>query len=96
MMNAAAPSVGGDRIAPIPAAASMPPACSRGYPARCRTGQATEPRLTAVAVPEPDTVPSRKPDSVTVRPGAERDRRKVAKLMSMKNRPAPVASRTAP
>ena len=49
-----------------------------------------------MAVPEPDTVPSRKPDSVTVRPGAERDRRNVAKLMSMKNRPAPVASRTAP
>jgi hypothetical protein len=30
MMNAAAPSVGGDRIAPIPAAASIPPAFSLG------------------------------------------------------------------
>ena len=30
MMNAAAPSVGGDRIAPMPAAASMPPAGSFG------------------------------------------------------------------
>ena len=30
MMNAAAPSVGGDRIAPMPDAASIPPACSRG------------------------------------------------------------------
>ena len=30
MMNAAAPSVGGDRIAPIPAAASTPPPSSFG------------------------------------------------------------------
>ena len=30
MMNAAAPSVGGDRIAPMPDAASSPPAFSLG------------------------------------------------------------------
>ena len=56
----------------MPAAARMPPPLSRGYPARRRTGQATLPSETAVAVPEPDTVPSRKPASVTVRPGAAR------------------------
>src|SRR5918996_5890829 len=79
MMNAAAPSVGGDRIAPMPAAASMPPAFSFGYPARRRTGHVTDPRLTVVAVPEPETVPRRNPANVTVRPGAARDRRNAAK-----------------
>ncbi len=46
-------------------------------------------------MPEPDTEPSRKPDSVTVRPGAERDLRKAVNDRSMKKRPAPVASSTA-
>src|SRR6266536_2678428 len=96
MMNAAAPSVGGDRIAPMPDAASRPPAFSRGYPARRRIGHVIAPRLTVVAVPEPDTVPSRKPDSAAVRPGAVRDLRNVAKLRSTKNVPAPDADSTAP
>src|SRR5438132_8909056 len=78
MMNAAAPSVGGDRIAPMPDAASIPPAGSGGYPARRRIGHDTVPSDTAVAVPEPDTVPRRKPASVTVRPGAVRLRLKAA------------------
>ena len=56
----------------------------------------TEPRLTAVAVPEPDTVPSRKPDIATVRPGALRELRNVEKDRSMKNFPAPAMSSTAP
>jgi hypothetical protein len=61
-----------------------------------RIGHETAPRLTAVAVPEPDTVPRRKPLSVTVRPGAVRERPNTEKLKSMKKRPAPVASSTAP
>ena len=44
-----------------------------------RIGQVIEPRLTAVAVPEPETVPSRKPDRTVVRPGAVRDLRNAAK-----------------
>jgi hypothetical protein len=54
------------------------------------------PRLTVVAVPEPDTVPSRKPDSAAVRPGAVRERRNAAKLRSTKNVPAPDDASTAP
>src|ERR687894_2857885 len=95
MMNAAAPSVGGERIAPMPAAASIPPAYSAGYPARRKIGQVTDPRLTVVAAPDPDTVPSRNPDSATVRPGAVRERPSVASERSMKNRPAPERSSTA-
>ena len=59
-------------------------------------GQVTEPRLTVVAVPEPETVPSRNPASVTVRPGAALDRRNAARDRSMKNLLAPEASSTAP
>jgi hypothetical protein len=59
--------------------------------------QATDPRVTVVATPDPDTVPSRKPARVAVRPGAAADRvPKAAKLTSMKNRPAPEYSSTAP
>src|SRR5918993_3887052 len=96
MMNAAAPSVGGERIAPIPAAASTPPPASRGYPLRCRIGQATEASVTVVAVPDPETVPRRNPASVVVRPGLVRDWPKAAKLTSIKYFPAPEYSRTAP
>ena len=69
MMNAAAPSVGGERIAPMPEAARIPPPSSFGYPALRSSGQATEPSVTVVATPEPETVPSRKPASALVRPG---------------------------
>src|SRR5689334_1188116 len=96
MMNAAAPSVGGDRIAPMPDAASNPPAFSLGYPAFFSIGHVTAPSDTVVAVPEPETVPSRNPAVAAVRPGAVRDFRKAAKLMSTKNFPAPEAFSTAP
>jgi hypothetical protein len=50
-----------------------------------------------VATPDPDTVPSRNPARVVVRPGAAAERvPKAAKLTSMKNRPAPEYSSTAP
>lgn len=96
MMNAAAPSVGGERIAPTPAAASIPPARSAGYPARRRIGQVTAPMLTVVAAPEPETVPSRNPEATAVRPAAVRERRNAAADSSTKNRPAPEMSSTAP
>jgi hypothetical protein len=59
-------------------------------------GQVTAPTLTAVAVPEPETVPSRKPAATAVRPAAPRERRKAATDRSTKNRLAPDRSRTAP
>src|SRR5918912_2426510 len=96
MMNAAAPSVGGDRMAPTPDAASIPPARSAGYPARRRIGQVTAPTLTVVAAPEPDTVPSRKPAATAVRPAALRERWNAATDRSTKNAPAPDSSSTAP
>ena len=84
-------------MAPIPAADRTPPPGSGGYPARRSTGQATDPRMTVVATPDPETVPSRNPARVAVRPGAAADRvPKAAKLTSMKNRPAPENSSTAP
>ena len=43
---------------------------SVGYPARRSIGHDTEPSMTVVATPLPDTVPSRNPASVTVRPGS--------------------------
>ena len=69
MRNAAAPSVGGDSSAPMPAADSIAPAVSAEYPARRRIGHATDPSITVVATPLPETVPSRKPATVTDRPG---------------------------
>ena len=56
----------------------------------------TAPTLTAVAVPEPETVPSRKPAATAVRPAALRDLRNAATDRSTKNRPAPERSSTAP
>src|SRR5918999_2043872 len=98
MRNAAAPNVGGERSAPIPAADRMPPLVSAVYPARRSIGQATEPSVTVVATPLPDTVPSRKPATVTLRPGAAADRERpiAASDQSMKNLPAPEYSRIAP
>lgn len=52
--------------------------------------------LTVVAAPEPETVPSRKPEATAVRPAAVRERRKAAAESSTKNRPAPERSSTAP
>ena len=96
--NAAAPSVGGDSSAPIPAADSIAPATSGRKPARRRSGHATDPSITVVATPLPETVPNRKPASVTVRPGAagDRDRPIAAMAQLMKNAPAPDCSSTAP
>ena len=96
MMKAAAPSVGGDMMAPIPAAARTAPPCSFGYPALRSSGQEMPPRVTVVATPEPDTVPSRKPARVTVRPGPDFDCPKAENDRSMKNRVAPEAPSTAP
>ena len=96
MMNAAAPSVGGERIAPMPDAAMMPPPWSLGYPALRSSGQATLPSVTVVATPEPDTVPSRKPATALVRPGPVRERPNAANEISTKKRAAPENSSTAP
>ena len=54
--------------------------------------------MTVVATPLPDTVPRRNPATVTVRPGAapECDRPIAAIDQSMKKRPAPERSSTAP
>jgi hypothetical protein len=82
----------------MPAAERIAPATSGRYPARLRSGHDTEPSMTVVATPLPDTVPSRKPATATVRPGAapDCDRPMAAIDQSMKNRPAPDCSRTAP
>src|SRR5262245_35193052 len=98
MRNAAAPSVGGEMSAPMPAADRIAPATSGRYPAPRRSGHATDPSITVVATPLPETVPRRNPATATVRPGAapERDRPMAAIDQSMKKRPAPDRSRTAP
>ncbi len=98
MRNAAAPSVGGERIAPMPDAASIAPAVSGANPTRRSTGHATDPSVTVVATPLPETVPSRNPASVTERPadlaGLRPRDNDIAK--SRKNVPAPDRSSTAP
>src|SRR5688572_9708706 len=100
MRNAAAPSVGGESSAPMPEAASIAPAVSAPKPTRFKIGQATEPSVTVVATPDPETVPSKNPASVTDRPAAAaglapRDDA-IASEKSRKNFPAPEYSRTAP
>src|SRR3712207_7221368 len=45
----------------------------------------TDPSVTAVAVPEPETVPSKNPASVVVRPGPAREPPKAAKLTSIRS-----------
>ena len=54
--------------------------------------------MTVVATPDPETVPSRKPEATTARPGAEGEGflPNRAKAQSMKNFPAPPRSSTAP
>ena len=52
--------------------------------------------MTVVATPEPETVPSRKPASVVVRPGPVRLEPNAACDSSTKNRAAPEYSSTAP
>src|SRR6478736_26574 len=98
MRKAAAPSVGGERIAPMPAADKMAPPTAGRYPARRSSGHETDPSITVVATPLPDTVPRRKPARVTVRPGAapDRDFPISASAQLMKKVPAPEASSTAP
>src|SRR5271167_2265449 len=66
--KAAAPRTGGDRMAPMPPAASNPPASFLPYPALASIGYATEPRVTVVATPDPDGPPSRKDESTIARP----------------------------
>ena len=56
----------------------------------------TDPSVTVVATPEPDTVPSRKPASVVVRPGPVRDRPNAAYEMLDEELAAPEYSSTAP
>src|SRR6476646_1655603 len=96
MMNAAAPSTGGERIAPRPPAASSPPAASFWYPDFASIGHATEPIVTVVATPDPDGPPSRNDDSTTVRPAPACLPPIAAKLKSRKNLPAPDCCRNAP
>ena len=90
--------VGGARMAPMPAADRMPPPTSAENPARRSSGQATAPSVTVVATPLPETVPRRKPEMVTVRPGpaplAERPNADIVQVM--KNWPAPEWARIAP
>jgi hypothetical protein len=82
----------------MPDAASMAPAVSAAMPTRFITGHATDPSVTVVATPLPDTVPSRKPASVTERPaeraGLPPRENDIAKLR--KKVPAPDRSSTAP
>ncbi len=69
--KAAAPSTGGDRMAPRPPAgqqAARRRSCHS--PPRVMIGQATVPMVTVVATPEPDGPPSRNDDSTTARPAA--------------------------
>src|SRR5512143_4300757 len=96
MRKAAAPSTGGERIAPIPPAERSPPAASLLYPAFASIGYATEPRVTVVATPLPEGPPRRKEASVTVRPAPVGFPPIAAKEKSMKNLPAPENSRKAP
>src|SRR5262245_14125941 len=98
MMNAAAPSAGGQMMAPMPAAERIAPAMSGLYPPRLSIGHATDPSVTVLATPLPDTVPSRRPATVTARPGPAPppDVPTAAIDHSRKNLPAPEAPRTAP
>src|SRR3979490_1375168 len=87
--KAAAPSTGGDRIAPSPPAASNPPAAFFSQPARPIIGYATAPLATVVAAPAPDGPPSRNEESTTVRPALLGLPPIIANEKSMKNLPAP-------
>src|SRR5215470_3019694 len=88
MMNAAAPSTGGERIAPSPPAASNPPAASFPYPDFSSMGHATDPIVTVVATPDPDGPPSRNDASTTARPALVGFPPSSEKEKSRKNFPA--------
>src|SRR5688500_12057415 len=94
--KAAAPSVGGERMAPMPPAESTAPADSLLEPALRSIGQATDPSVTVVATPLPETVPSRKPAPVVAPPAPDARRPVAANEKSRKNLPAPENSSTAP
>src|SRR5215213_1559622 len=97
MRNAAAPSVGGTMIAPMPPEERIAPATCGGYPARFNSGQATDPSVTVVATPLPDTVPRRRLASVVARPGLAPLVPRIALIAhSRKNAPAPERCSTAP
>src|SRR5262249_53021589 len=96
MRKAAAPSTGGEMIAPRPPAASRPPAAFLPYPALTSIGYATEPSVTVVATPEPEGPPRRKEASTTVRPALVDFPPIAEKEKSMKNLPAPEYCRKAP
>src|SRR3989304_10640713 len=96
MRKAAAPSVGGESSAPIPAALRMAPPVSALYPAFFKSGHATDPSITVVATPLPDTVPSRKPASVTVRPGPAPDRERPMAAIAQVMKKAPAAEDSSP
>src|SRR5215210_9483500 len=87
--KAAAPSTGGDRMAPSPPAARSPPAAFLLKPAFASIGAATVPIITVVATPDPDGPPRRNDASTTVRPAPVRRPPIAAKLQSRKNLPAP-------
>src|SRR4029453_11334711 len=69
--NAAAPSTGGERMAPRPPAARSPPAALASEPARFSIGQATAPMVAVVATPEPEGPPRRNDARTTERPALE-------------------------
>src|SRR5215217_2100035 len=94
--KAAAPSTGGDRMAPRPPAARSPPAASFLNPAFASIGAATVPIMTVVATPDPDGPPSRNDDNTTARPALLGLRPMRASEKSMKNLPAPDWLRKAP
>src|SRR5450432_2805304 len=89
MMKAAAPSTGGERIAPRPPAARSPPAASFAYPDFLSIGYATVPIVTVVATPEPDGPPRRNEASTTARPALVGLPPRSANEKSRKKRPAP-------
>ena len=76
---------------PMPAADSIAPAVS-ALKGPTQQRHATEPSMTVVATPLPDTVPRRNPAMVTDRPGAATDRPLAFNAHSMKKRLAPLAS----
>src|SRR3954465_5596458 len=96
MMNAAAPSTGGEMIAPRPPAASRPPASALLEPTFNNIGAATAPSVTVVATPDPEGPPSRNEASVTVRPAPVGLPPMAENEKSMKNLPAPEYWRKAP
>src|SRR3954453_14342591 len=94
--KAAAPSTGGDRMAPSPPAARRPPAAFLPKPAFASIGDATVPIITVVATPDPDGPPSRNDESTTARPALFGLPPMAASEKSMKNFPAPDWNRNAP